>query len=52
MEVARAFSPRPVKVHSMVSVESPHPRALSTPQLVDLKERILRELGVEDAASS
>ena len=46
------LSPRPAKIQSFVEVPSLHPRALSAPQLVELKERILRELGVEDLASS
>jgi hypothetical protein len=32
-----------------VDVPLPHPRQLSDPVVVELKEQILRELGVEEA---
>jgi ABC-type nitrate/sulfonate/bicarbonate transport system ATPase subunit len=43
------LSPRPARIQSVVEVPFPHPRRLSHPAVVELKERILRELGVEDA---
>ena len=41
------LSARPAMISSVVSVPVPHPRKLSSPEVVDLKEHILRELGVE-----
>jgi ABC-type nitrate/sulfonate/bicarbonate transport system ATPase subunit len=41
------LSARPATVRSVVGVPFPHPRRLSSPDVVALKERILRELGVE-----
>ena len=40
---------RPARIQSVVEVPFPHPRKLSNPAMVELKEQILRELGVEDA---
>ena len=42
------LSARPARIQSVVDVPFPHPRKLSYPEVVDLKEQILRELGVED----
>jgi NitT/TauT family transport system ATP-binding protein/sulfonate transport system ATP-binding protein len=42
---------RPATISSVVSVPVPHPRKLTSPKVVDLKEHILRELGVEALAS-
>jgi NitT/TauT family transport system ATP-binding protein len=44
------LSARPARIQSVVDVPFPHPRKLSHPTVVELKEQILRELGVEDAA--
>jgi ABC-type nitrate/sulfonate/bicarbonate transport system ATPase subunit len=43
------LSARPARIQSIVDVPFPHPRKLSNPALVELKEQILRELGVEHA---
>ena len=43
------LSARPARIQSVVDVPFPHPRRLSHPAVVELKEQILRELGVEDA---
>jgi len=43
------LSARPARIQSIVDVPFPHPRKLSNPAVVELKEQILRELGVEDA---
>jgi ABC-type nitrate/sulfonate/bicarbonate transport system ATPase subunit len=43
------LSARPARIQSIVDVPVPHPRKLSNPAVVELKEQILRELGVEDA---
>jgi halogenation protein CepH len=40
------MTPRPGRVQCVVPVEAPHPRELSSPELVALKERVLRELGL------
>jgi ABC-type nitrate/sulfonate/bicarbonate transport system ATPase subunit len=42
------LSARPARIQSIVDVPFPHPRKLSCPEVVELKEQILRELGVED----
>jgi halogenation protein CepH len=39
------MSPRPGRIQSIVEVDAPHPRALSSAPLVALKQRVLRELG-------
>jgi ABC-type nitrate/sulfonate/bicarbonate transport system ATPase subunit len=43
------LSARPARIQSIVDVPFPHPRKLSNPAVVELKEQILRELGVETA---
>jgi NitT/TauT family transport system ATP-binding protein/sulfonate transport system ATP-binding protein len=40
------MSPRPAIIQSTFEVPFPHPRQLSRPELQDLKESILRELGL------
>ena len=42
------LSARPARIQSVVDVPFPHPRKLSYPEMMDLKEQILRELGVEE----
>ena len=42
------LSARPARIQSVVDVPFPHPRKLSYPEVVELKDQILRELGVED----
>jgi len=42
---------RPATISSVVSVPVPHPRKLTSPAVVDLKEHILRALGVEALSS-
>ncbi len=39
-------SPRPARIQRIVEVDVPHPRALSSPRLVELKEQVLGELGL------
>lgn len=41
------LSPRPMRIQSIKTVPFPHPRKLSSPEVVELKEEILRELGIE-----
>lgn len=43
------LSARPARIQSVVDVPLPRPRKLSDPVVVELKEQILRELGVEEA---
>ncbi len=45
------LSPRPTKVDSIVEVQMPHPRRLTSPELLQLKEKILRQLGVDTESS-
>jgi ABC-type nitrate/sulfonate/bicarbonate transport system ATPase subunit len=45
------LSARPAKIQAVVDVALPHPRRLSSPGAIDLKEYILRELGVEAVAT-
>jgi halogenation protein CepH len=40
------MTPRPGRLQCIVEVDAPHPRPLSSAKLVDLKERVLRELGL------
>lgn len=40
------FSPAPARIKAIVPVESQHPRILSHPAMVALRERILHELGL------
>jgi len=46
------LSPRPAKIQSIVEVPFPHPRVLSSGEMVELKVQILRELGLEGVESS
>ena len=46
------LSARPATIRLIVEVPFPHPRKLSSPEVVELKERILRELGVEALTST
>lgn len=46
------LSDRPATIRSVVSVPFPHPRRLSSPEVIALKEQILRELGVEALVST
>ncbi len=46
------LSGRPAKIRTVVTVPFPHPRKLSSPEVLALKEQILRELGVEALAST
>jgi len=41
------LSPRPTKVQATFDVAIPHPRRLTSPEVQDLRVRILRELGVD-----
>ena len=43
------LSTRPARIQSIVDVPFPQPRKLSNPAVVELKEHILRELGVQNA---
>jgi ABC-type nitrate/sulfonate/bicarbonate transport system ATPase subunit len=45
------LSDRPAKIQAVLNVPLPHPRQLSSPAAIDLKEYILRELGVEAVAA-
>jgi ABC-type nitrate/sulfonate/bicarbonate transport system ATPase subunit len=40
------LSPRPTRIQASFKVEQPHPRKLSTPELQQLKEDILSQLGL------
>jgi len=40
------LSPRPTRIQASFKVEQPHPRKLSTPELQQLKENILSQLGL------
>jgi len=40
------LSPRPTKIQAVFEVNIPHPRKLSSPEAQELKEAILRELGL------
>jgi NitT/TauT family transport system ATP-binding protein len=40
------LSPRPTRIQATFEVPHPHPRKLSSPELQQMKERILQELGV------
>ncbi|WP_426342676.1 ABC transporter ATP-binding protein [Pseudoduganella sp. S-14] len=40
------LSPRPTRIQASFKVEQPHPRKLSTPELQQLKEQILSQLGL------
>ena len=43
------LSPRPARIQATFEVRVPHPRKLSSPAVQELREAILRELGVEEA---
>jgi len=45
------MTPRPGRIQCVLAVESPHPRVLSSAKLVDLKEQVLRELGLSGSAA-
>jgi len=40
------LSPRPTKIQAVYEVNIPHPRKISSPELQELKDTILRELGL------
>ena len=40
------LSPRPTTIQATFEVDLPHPRKLSSPRAQELKEAILRELGL------
>lgn len=40
------LSPRPAKIQAVFDVSQPHPRKLSDPRLLTMKEQILAELGI------
>jgi NitT/TauT family transport system ATP-binding protein len=40
------LSPRPTRIQATFEVKHPHPRRLSSPELQQMKEQILQELGV------
>ena len=40
------LSPRPTRIQATFEVDMPHPRKLSNPQAQELRERILKELGL------
>ncbi len=40
---------RPAKIQEVVEVALPHPRQLTSPEVLDLKEYVLRQLGLETA---
>jgi ABC-type nitrate/sulfonate/bicarbonate transport system ATPase subunit len=42
------LSQRPARIQATFEVRIPHPRKLSSPAVQDLREAILRELGVEE----
>jgi len=44
------LSNRPTRIQATFEVSAPHPRKLSDPAAQDLRVRILRELGVDEAA--
>lgn len=46
------LSSRPARIESVLKVPFPHPRKLASPEFVELKERLLRELGVEAVQNS
>jgi ABC-type nitrate/sulfonate/bicarbonate transport system ATPase subunit len=41
------LSPRPARIQAVVDITLPHPRDLSSRELIDLKALILRQLGVD-----
>jgi ABC-type nitrate/sulfonate/bicarbonate transport system ATPase subunit len=40
------LSPRPTKIQAVFNVDIPHPRKMSNPEVQELKEAVLRELGL------
>jgi ABC-type nitrate/sulfonate/bicarbonate transport system ATPase subunit len=44
------LSTRPTRIQAMFEVKAPHPRRLSDPDAQELRVKILRELGVDEAA--
>jgi ABC-type nitrate/sulfonate/bicarbonate transport system ATPase subunit len=40
------LSPRPTRIQASFEVDMPHPRKLSSPQAQEMRERILKELGL------
>jgi len=44
------MSPRPGTIQCILEVDAPQPRVMSSPKLVQLKERVLRELGLSARA--
>jgi NitT/TauT family transport system ATP-binding protein/sulfonate transport system ATP-binding protein len=40
------LSPRPTTIQATFEVDIPHPRKMSSPEAQDLKEAVLRELGL------
>jgi NitT/TauT family transport system ATP-binding protein/sulfonate transport system ATP-binding protein len=40
------LSPRPTTIQATFEVNIPHPRKMSSPEAQDLKEAVLRELGL------
>jgi FAD-dependent halogenase len=40
------MTPRPGQIQCILEVDAPHPRVMSSARLVNLKERVLRELGL------
>lgn len=46
------LSARPAKIRTVINVPFPHLRKLSSPDVLALKEQILRELGVEALATT
>lgn len=46
------LSGRPTKIQSILQVPFPHPRKLTSREVIELKEQILRQLGVETGDNS
>jgi len=46
------LSSRPTKIESILQVPFPHPRKLTSREVIELKEQILRQLGVETGDNS
>jgi ABC-type nitrate/sulfonate/bicarbonate transport system ATPase subunit len=44
------LSPRPTRIQATFEVKMPHPRKLTSPEVQELRQAILRELGVEAEA--
>ncbi|MFN2375398.1 MAG: hypothetical protein ABR538_02600 [Candidatus Binatia bacterium] len=41
------LSPRPARIQASFDVNLPHPRKLTSPEVQELRVRVLRELGVD-----